>query len=108
MDVEGGLQLENTVWGQLGRSPGEVDYEVLEEDFAAKQAVRQVGGAGQGGQLRPKPAMLLPLQRAQNMGVFLTRLKMGPSEASSPRLHASLRICISPNYLTSITAAATG
>lgn len=85
MDVEGGLQLENTVWGQLGRSPGEVDYEVLEQDFAAKQAVRQVGGAGQGRQLRPKPAMLLPLQRAQNMGVFLTRLKMGPSEASSPQ-----------------------
>ena len=76
------------MWGQLGRSPGEVDYEVLEEDFAAKQAVRQVGGAGQGGQPRPKPAMLLPLQRAQNMGVFLTRLKMGPSEANSCQTHA--------------------
>ena len=88
IEIEAGLQLENTVWGQLGRSPGEVDYEVLEEDFAAKQAVRQVGGAGQGGQARPKQAMLLPLQRAQNVGVFLARLKMGPSEASSLQKHA--------------------
>ena len=85
LDVEDGLQLENTVWGQLGASTGEVDYAVLEEDFAAKQAVRQVG---KGGQQRPRPAMLLPLQRAQNMGVFLTRLKMGPTEASSTSMHA--------------------
>ena len=78
------MQLENTVWGQLGKSPAEVDYEVLEDEFAAKQAVMQIG-KGSGAQQRPKQAMLLPLQRAQNVGVFLTRLKMGPAEVSRPQ-----------------------
>jgi len=59
-----------------------VDYEVLEDEFAAKQAVKQIG-KGTGAQQRPKQAMLLPLQRAQNVGVFLTRLKMGPAEVSN-------------------------
>ncbi len=77
-----GVQLEDTVWGQLGKSPAEVDYEILEDEFAAKQAVMQIGKGG-GAQQRPKQAMLLPLQRAQNVGVFLTRLKMGPAEVST-------------------------
>jgi len=76
------LQLEDTVWGQLGKSNADVDYEVLEDEFAAKQAVKQIG-KGTGAQQRPKQAMLLPLQRAQNVGVFLTRLKMGPAEVSN-------------------------
>lgn len=76
------MQLEDTVWGQLGKSNADVDYEVLEDEFAAKQAVKQIG-KGTGAQQRPKQAMLLPLQRAQNVGVFLTRLKMGPAEVSN-------------------------
>ena len=70
------------MWGQLGKSNADVDYEVLEDEFAAKQAVKQIG-KGTGAQQRPKQAMLLPLQRAQNVGVFLTRLKMGPAEVSN-------------------------
>ena len=67
-----------------------MDYEVLEDEFAAKQAVKQIG-KGTEAQQRPKQAMLLPLQRAQNVGVFLTRLKMGPAEVSNP--FCSLRTC---------------
>ena len=77
------VQLENTVWGQLGTSQADVDYAVLEDKFAAKQAVKQIGGKGPSGPQRPKQAMLLPLQRAQNVGVFLTRLKMGPAQVGS-------------------------
>ena len=85
-----GLQLENTVWGQLGQRHDEVDYKGLEEEFAAKQAVKQIGGKGPGAgaQQRPKQAMLLPLQRAQNVGVFLTRLKMGPAEVGAQLISA--------------------
>ena len=77
------------MWGKLGKSPAEVDYEVLEDEFAAKQAVMQLGNGG-GAQQRPKQAMLLPLQRAQNVGVFLTRLKMGPAEVSKSAASAAL------------------
>ena len=71
------------MWGQLGTSQADVDYAVLEDEFAAKQAVKQIGRKGPGGPQRPKQAMLLPLQRAQNVGVFLTRLKMGPAQVGS-------------------------
>ena len=71
------------MWGQLGMSQADVDYAVLEDEFAAKQAVKQIGGKGPSGPQRPKQAMLLPLQRAQNVGVFLTRLKTGPAQVGS-------------------------
>ena len=69
----------------LAKSPAELDYQILEDEFAAKQAVMQIGKGG-GAQQRPKQALLLPLQRAQNVGVFLTRLKMGPAQVRQLQL----------------------
>jgi hypothetical protein len=72
--------VENTVWKQLQPVDGDVDYDQLEDEFAAKQAkMRATGSDIQA----PKHRLLLTMQRAQNVGVMLAKLKRTPAQVGS-------------------------
>ena len=85
-------QLANTVWSQLEPGGADVDFETLEDEFAAKQT-RGLLPAG-AAQQKAKHTMLLPLQRAQNVGVFLTKLKMSPAQVHHRLLIPSSHLCV--------------
>ncbi len=75
------------MWCQLDAADADLDFDQLEEKFAAKVA-QPLGNAKASAAARgrgaPKHLTLLPLQRAQNIGVFLAKLKMGPLQARGP------------------------
>ena len=73
-------QVANTIFGELDAADADVDFDLLEDEFAAKPT-QQLGlnkPVADGKRAAPARRMLLPMQRAQNIGVFLTKLKMGP------------------------------
>lgn len=65
-----------------------LDFAALEAEFAAREAPRggtgalnPDGGARAGAARAPGRPSLLPLQRANNVGIVLARLKLSPAEA---------------------------
>lgn len=58
------------------------DYRDLEDEFAATPSASQASGAKSAGGSRKQAArtMLLSVQRAQNVGVLLAKLKMSPAQ----------------------------
>ena len=69
-----------------------LDFAALEADFAAREAPRGVTGglnsdrsAKAGSARAPSRPSLLPLQRANNVGIVLARLKLSPLEVGPPR-----------------------
>ncbi|GAB4820268.1 hypothetical protein N2152v2_007314 [Parachlorella kessleri] len=67
-------QVQGTVWSspQLKTLQAEVDYEALEDDFAAKATVKASPCKV------PRGATLLPLKRCNNVGIVLKKLKLTP------------------------------
>jgi len=77
----------DTVWGDVAPLAVSVDFAALEAGFAARAASKpQPGAAGAapaaGGPRPPARASLLPLQRANNVGIVLTRLRLTPAQVS--------------------------
>lgn len=71
------VQVANTVWGELEPVDGDIDLDQLEDEFAAQAAAVLKGSRGD---KAAKHKMLLPMQRAQNVSVFLAKLKMTPAQ----------------------------
>lgn len=74
------VQVANTVWGELEPVEADIDFDQLEDEFAAK-ATATFKGAGQADKA-PKQKMLLTMQRAQNVSVFLAKLKLTPAQVT--------------------------
>lgn len=82
------VQAEATVWQELAANLQQLrlDFAGLEADFAAKaihhgkHPKAEAGGRGQ------SKIMLLPMKRSQNIGVFISRLKLTPAKV---RPHAT-------------------
>lgn len=73
------VQVANTVWSRLDPTDAlDINYDALEDDFEARPEQALDSKPSAMGIGPPKHRMLLPMQRAQNIGVFLTKLKMGP------------------------------
>ncbi len=70
------------VWGTVAPLAVDLDFAALEAGFAAKEAAKPLGPGGGPRDGAPRPGRaparrcLLPLQRANNVGIVLTRLKL--------------------------------
>lgn len=86
------MEVANTVWGELEPVEADIDFDQLEDEFAAKATATLKGGGRTDN--APKQKMLLTMQRAQNVSVFLAKLKLTPAQvrpAISPTgKHATL------------------
>ncbi|BDA49172.1 probable disheveled-associated activator of morphogenesis 1 at N-terminal half [Coccomyxa sp. Obi] len=71
-------QVANTVWGELEPVEADIDFDQLEDEFAAKATATFKGGRR--ADKAPKQKMLLTMQRAQNVSVFLAKLKLTPAQ----------------------------
>ncbi|CAL8464050.1 g3585 [Coccomyxa elongata] len=71
-------QVANTVWGELEPVEADIDFDQLEDEFAAKATATFKGGGRT--EKAPKQKMLLTMQRAQNVSVFLAKLKLTPAQ----------------------------
>jgi hypothetical protein len=81
----------DTVWGDVAPLAVSVDFTALEAGFAARAAPKPqlyaASGAPAAGAPRlPVRASLLPLQRANNVGIVLTRLRITPAQVSAVAL----------------------
>ncbi len=81
--------MANTVWGELEPVEADIDYDKLEDEFAAKATATLKGGRAD---KAPKHKMLLTMQRAQNVSVFLAKLRMTPAQVLRSSLLSSARI----------------
>ena len=77
------------MWGELEPVDADIDFDQLEDEFAAKATATLKGGRAD---KAPKQKMLLTMQRAQNVSVFLARLRMTPAQVRPPAV-LSLQAC---------------
>ncbi|GAX75451.1 hypothetical protein CEUSTIGMA_g2895.t1, partial [Chlamydomonas eustigma] len=77
-------QVKNTVWSQLEGVKADIDYVSLEAYFAvldtksgpASALTSSTSSSTSKGSTKKQAVMLLPIQRSNNIGVFLANLKM--------------------------------
>ncbi len=77
--------IQKTVWGQLPESTSEnnnleIDFAQLEEEFAAKAPAAGIKNTSVPS-VRPAGPRLVTLNRANNVGAMLARLKLTPEDA---------------------------
>lgn len=70
------------MWGELEPVEADIDFDQLEDEFAAKATANLKGGCR--ADKAPKQRMLLTMQRAQNVSVFLAKLKLTPAQVRPP------------------------
>lgn len=82
------------MWGELEPVEADIDFDQLEDEFAAKATAMFKGGSR--ADKAPKQKMLLTMQRAQNVSVFLAKLKLTPAQVRAGHLAilASMPPCL--------------
>jgi hypothetical protein len=79
------------VWSQLEGVKADIDYASLEAYFAvldtksapASALTSSTSSSTSKGSIKKQAVMLLPIQRSNNIGVFLANLKMTAQQVSS-------------------------
>ena len=97
------------MWSRLDPTDAlDINYDALEDDFEARPAQALEPKPSARGVRPPRHRMLLPMQRAQNIGVFLTTLKMGPLQVRPALCNpkSALRCALPPARFSKLQAAA--
>lgn len=74
--------MKDTVWEELTSDQQiPLNFDVLEDEFAAK-ATKPKSSKSSASTSKNELIMLIPVKRSQNIGVFMSRLKLTASEVS--------------------------